>query len=460
MKLRYALVWLILAFTGWVHAATVNSVNTTNDLVLLNPNTVNTNYITVTDGTIGDGTSALWTYDLASVAAQDASHLKPLFYNGRWIKNLMAGGTNTSTLVASTNYNVVAGTNIIVDTVITSGTNVEFTISATNKFADLYVTNLYVTNLYTSNLFVTNLTVNSNTTFKGKVIFQTNVTIYGLLSVTNLTPNTVVKVDSNTNLASIANGSAGALTNDGSGNFGWFDLSGVVGTPYAVSNYFAAPGANMTITTNVVGTNVTWTFASTGGGAAYDVTNYFLAAGSTNITISTNVTGTNVTWTLDVGSGITGIITTNYTLDVGSNMILDETISGTNVTWTVRVNDPLVITNNIGAILSVGSTTYFDMNKASQTNAVSGSMAFLYATNGVDLLHRTHVRCLMNGSGSDQTLTFPVISSGANGWRTNAFSPVPPAITNNTVILVYLHCFGPTGTLAQQTNCLVSFEYY
>lgn len=424
MKLRIALVWLILAFTGWVHAAIVGSVNSTNELVLLNPNTVNTNYMTVTDGTIGDGTSALWTYDLVSVAAQDASHLKPLFYNGRWIKNLMAGGTNTSTLVASTNYNIVAGTNIIVDTVITSGTNVEFTISATNKFADLYVTNLYVTNLYTSNLFVTNLTVNSNTTFKGKVIFQTNVTIYGLVSITNLTPNTVVKVDANTNLASIANGSAGALTNDGSGNFGWFDLSGVVGTPYAV-------------------------------------TNYFLAAGSTNVTIVTNVTGTNVTWTIDASAGITGIITTNYTLAAGTNMVIDTTTVGTNVTFTASLDPTDIRTHgNIGAILSVGSTTYMDMATASRTNDVSGAMTFLYATNGVDLLHRTHVRCLLNGSGSDQTLTFPIIASGVNGWRTNAFSPVPPAITNNTVILVYLHCFGPTGNLAQQTNCLVSFEYY
>ena len=80
------------------------------------------------------------------------------------------------------------------------------------------------TSNYFNYLFVTNLTVYNTSTFKGNVTFETNVTINGLLSVTNLTPNTIVKADSNTNLASVATGT-GALTNDGAGNFGWFDLS-------------------------------------------------------------------------------------------------------------------------------------------------------------------------------------------------------------------------------------------
>lgn len=126
---------------------------------------------------------------------------------------------------------------------------------------------------------------------------------------------------------------------------------------------------------------------------------------------------------------------------------------------TVSANAGLV-TNNIGAILSVGSLTYVDMTKASQTNSVSGAMTISYATNGIDAVSYVAERWFFNSSGSDQPVTFPVIASGVNGWRTNCFSPVPTYFTNGTITRVLLSCGGPTGSAALQTNCCVSFEYY
>lgn len=122
---------------------------------------------------------------------------------------------------------------------------------------------------------------------------------------------------------------------------------------------------------------------------------------------------------------------------------------------TLKVGDSIVKADaNIGAVLSVGSTTVVDLSKGSQTNQVAGAMAFTHATNGIGGVDLTHVRWLFNSSGSDQTLTIP------SGWRTNVFSPVPPALTNATITVMYVKCGGPTATAAAQTNCYVSFEFY
>lgn len=109
---------------------------------------------------------------------------------------------------------------------------------------------------------------------------------------------------------------------------------------------------------------------------------------------------------------------------------------------------------NVGALLSVGDTTFIDVQKASQTNDISGTLTIAHATNGLDGVEMTHVRWLFNASGSDQTLSIPA------GWRTNVYSPVPTKITNGTITKMVLHCIGPTASLATQTNCYVSFEYF
>ena len=111
-------------------------------------------------------------------------------------------------------------------------------------------------------------------------------------------------------------------------------------------------------------------------------------------------------------------------------------------------------TGNLGPLLSVGDVTFVDVTKASQTNSVSGALAFAHATNGVHGTELTHVSWLFNGSGSDQTLTIP------SGWRTNVYSAVPPALTNSTITRMVLTCIGPTADATSQTNVYVAFEYY
>ena len=114
-----------------------------------------------------------------------------------------------------------------------------------------------------------------------------------------------------------------------------------------------------------------------------------------------------------------------------------------------------VESGNIGALLSVGSTSYLDINIAAATNNVSGTFTLLYATNGVDLVYKAVTRWFFNNSGSDQTLAIPA------GWRTNVLSAVPTKITNGTITKMIVECGGPTDSTALQTNCYnVVFSYY
>jgi hypothetical protein len=113
-----------------------------------------------------------------------------------------------------------------------------------------------------------------------------------------------------------------------------------------------------------------------------------------------------------------------------------------------------IVTNNIGALLSVGDTTFVDLSKASQTNSVTGALTFAHATNGVHGLEKTHARWFFVPSGGPHTLTLPAL------WRTNVYSSVPPALTNGTITVMYVKSGGPTDTAARQTNSYVSFEYY
>lgn len=113
-----------------------------------------------------------------------------------------------------------------------------------------------------------------------------------------------------------------------------------------------------------------------------------------------------------------------------------------------------VVTNNLGAILSVGDTTFVNVQKASQTNSVTGALTFAHATNGVHGTDFTHVRWIFVPSGGPHTLTVPAL------WRTNVYSPVPPALTNGTITRMILSCVGPTANAASQTNCYVSFDYF
>lgn len=84
---------LLIASCIAATAGVMQCVNSTNELIQLNPRTISTNTFVVSDsGVIGSGSAYIWTYDSASSATQDGNHLKPLNYNGRWIRDSFGVG--------------------------------------------------------------------------------------------------------------------------------------------------------------------------------------------------------------------------------------------------------------------------------------------------------------------------------------------------------------------------------
>lgn len=84
---------LLIASCIAASAGVMQCVNSTNELIQLNPRTISTNTFVVSDsGVIGSGSAYIWTYDSASSATQDGNHLKPLNYNGRWIRDSFGVG--------------------------------------------------------------------------------------------------------------------------------------------------------------------------------------------------------------------------------------------------------------------------------------------------------------------------------------------------------------------------------
>lgn len=227
----------------------------------------------------------------------------------------------------------------------------------------------------------------------------------------------------------------------GSGTVAVFDSNGTLTN--GVASGFITEGNGITVSGSTVSTD--------------------LAAGS-NVTLTTNGSGTI---SIAAASGASGA---NPTASVGLSAVngaaitflrsdgapaLDQSIAPT---WT-GIHD---YTQNVRAVMSVGDTTFVDFNKATQTNAIAGAFALTHATNGAAGFQSTHMRILLNSSGSDQTLTFPIAAAKADGWLTNQLTgAIPTSITNNTMIVLMLRNVGPTSTLAQQTNVMVlGFEYY
>lgn len=120
----------------------------------------------------------------------------------------------------------------------------------------------------------------------------------------------------------------------------------------------------------------------------------------------------------------------------------------------------LTIANNITYQNGTGDPSYVNMNEGLITKTVSGAVTLDYVTNGVASSLLSSVVVYYNGSGSDQTLTLPIMSSGANGWRTNAFNPVPTKLTNDVITIIRLTTIGATDSLAKQTNAMVTFSYF
>jgi hypothetical protein len=109
---------------------------------------------------------------------------------------------------------------------------------------------------------------------------------------------------------------------------------------------------------------------------------------------------------------------------------------------------------NVGAVLTTGDTTFVDMQKASQTNSLSGALTFAHATNGLDTIEFTHVRTIYNGSGGNLTVSFP------SGWLKGSGAGSSITVTNNKVAKVYVNSTGPTASSATQTNVSVTVSFF
>lgn len=332
----------------------------------------------------------------------------------------------------------------------------------TNIFETFITTNIYVTNIFVTQIIVSNIVA-------GNVHGTTN-------TLAMFTPDEFSVGDSIVTQNSDTNG----VTVNGAGEAYIVFGPGTTNVVKREAGALLYTNANTLVSFQVVNSAGNKATLEVDGGGHTEL----LAEAAHNVVLS--VGGANsATWTGSIfeASGVTqlgapGVLWDNsyfgtgyfYGFDSGPNYsLLKVSHTGTNGQvifdsqsgGSAGIPRPFVFTNaiveihkNIGAQLTVGDTTFVDMSRASQTNAVAGAIAFAHATNGVDLLDLTHVRWLLNGSGSDQTLTIPA------AWRTNVFSAVPPALTNNTITKMILNCGGDTSTAAKQTNVYVSFEYY
>jgi len=221
-------------------------------------------------------------------------------------------------------------------------------------------------------------------------------------------------------------------------------LGGATGSSNITDNAYVAETRNMTIKTNLLAPNLILTGTGTS----------IVALASLNI--ATNVTALRGVYSNSLNQpSATGSRFAMY--DSEKNLTNDIAATGTGAP--VRADSPALtgqatVAGNIGALLSVGSTTYVDMNVAAATNSVTGTFTILYATNGADLVYKAVTRWFFNGSGSAQTLAIPA------NWRTNVLSAVPPALTNGTITKMIVESGGPTYSEALQTNCYVFFSYF
>lgn len=145
--------------------------STTNELVMLNPYTINTNTFVVSEGAVGDTTATVWTFVNGDATGPDATHLAPTLYPaaGRWVKNAGgSGGTNIFNTIIVTNLTVIS--NLTADTLWTNKasvlqpSNLTLPVMLTNQlsFSEAMTNVLYSTG---SDLVYTNLNA-SGTFFK------------------------------------------------------------------------------------------------------------------------------------------------------------------------------------------------------------------------------------------------------------------------------------------------------
>lgn len=112
---------------------------------------------------------------------------------------------------------------------------------------------------------------------------------------------------------------------------------------------------------------------------------------------------------------------------------------------------PFEIDRNLGVPLVVGDTQHVDAFVPSVTNAISSTITFIDATNGMDLVDLTQKRYVFNGSGSDQTINF------AADWHNTSGASV--VCTNGKALKIYFDIAGLTDTSARQSNVWTSVTF-
>lgn len=130
---RSRLSWLILSFLATlacVHcarAAVVGSVKGTNELYFnINPRSGNTNYMTIGDAGVVDGTAAIWSWDAAGSLDGSFDRVGSWYSvgSGAWVRNftgINVGGTNIFNTIITTNLTVTTNLYITTNTFVIIG---------------------------------------------------------------------------------------------------------------------------------------------------------------------------------------------------------------------------------------------------------------------------------------------------------------------------------------------------
>lgn len=220
---RSRLSWLILSFLATfaclhcARAAVVGAVKGTNELYFnVNPRSANTNYFTIGDTGVVDGSAAVWVWDSTGTVDGSTNTLGSWYSvgSGAWVRNLKGGGdslwrdfgtflapagaTNSFQLYTNGQFSVAG--NIIV------ATNSGYLGSGGLFLRDdgTYGTGggMSITNdpIYVTNIYVTNITVLSNITVRGRAVFNDYVTINTNLYITT---NTYIINNGGTNQAEL-----------------------------------------------------------------------------------------------------------------------------------------------------------------------------------------------------------------------------------------------------------------
>lgn len=222
----------------------VNSVPTIDDLLWLNAYDTHSNVVAVCGTTKGDNLGGLFSFYRGAVdPTNDMAHfgpfesLNPASPAGRWICTIQGANTGGTNIF---NYLIVTNLTVINNLVTTNFFITNITSITTNSIT--FFTNVYITN---ANIYLNGTNIPAINPTMGYVPYNQDGTNFGDSPIYVLNTNTiqVYEVDANdvlvTNLqtggvvisllsgevTNLFNGT-GALTNDGVGNLGWFDVSG------------------------------------------------------------------------------------------------------------------------------------------------------------------------------------------------------------------------------------------